>query len=418
MRAVMPVVDRICPIVTVLSALASGHAIAQAQCPPHYSVQMMSGPTNCSLGLTSPIYPNGLNNKGESCGFYILCALGPYVAYTSIDAQTVTPIQVPPGVTYSEAWDITDAGVIVGNLDFAYAFLLDDKGFQMLGIPPGGNLSVANAVNSSNVVVGHWGNNITGPGPVAFRWENGVIEDLGSDLLGVNSIAHDINEMGAITGWMNQTSYPPDYHAFVWENGRVTDLGLPFPDAFASEGYAINNTNQVCGVWFLQSNDPPYYDIRGFHWDGAEFTELGTLEGYPRTSAYDLNDEGVIVGVAHGAQTDSVGIVWHDRIMYDLNDLITPVDGLFIHGAAKVNQKGQILCSGSMNVKLGVAVLLTPVPPVLGDMDCDAIVNVNDLIGVINAWGTCKDGAFCAGDFNEDRVVSALDIVIVLENWS
>jgi hypothetical protein len=60
------------------------------------------------------------------------------------------------------------------------------------------------------------------------------------------------------------------------------------------------------------------------------------------------------------------------------------------------------------------------------DLNCDAAVNVTDLLAVIGAWGPCPPPlppphptphANCAGDANNDGVVNVTDLLLVIGNW-
>jgi hypothetical protein len=60
----------------------------------------------------------------------------------------------------------------------------------------------------------------------------------------------------------------------------------------------------------------------------------------------------------------------------------------------------------------------------LGDLDCDGVVDVFDLIELINQWGPCPDPEFlytdwmsCPADLNGDSVVDGADLLILLANW-
>lgn len=61
-------------------------------------------------------------------------------------------------------------------------------------------------------------------------------------------------------------------------------------------------------------------------------------------------------------------------------------------------------------------------PPVYGDATGDGIVDVNDLLTVINAWGPCPQGCFCSGDVSPphggDCVVNVSDLLMVINNWT
>ena len=46
----------------------------------------------------------------------------------------------------------------------------------------------------------------------------------------------------------------------------------------------------------------------------------------------------------------------------------------------------------------------------------DGVVNIDDLFGVVNAWGDCGDPA-CAADVDNSGVVDAYDLFLVINNW-
>lgn len=52
----------------------------------------------------------------------------------------------------------------------------------------------------------------------------------------------------------------------------------------------------------------------------------------------------------------------------------------------------------------------------LGDVDGDAIVDVNDLLAVVDAWGPCAQS--CEADLDSDGLVGIEDMLRVLADWS
>jgi probable HAF family extracellular repeat protein len=85
-------------------------------------------------------------------------------------------------------------------------------------------------------------------------------------------------------------------HAFRWEDGVLTDLGA-IPGANTSQGTAINEKGWIAGLLQNGNTDP----ITGFAatdsvlWKGKEMTNLGTLGGY-QSLATSVNDVGEVVG--------------------------------------------------------------------------------------------------------------------------
>ncbi|HVP74193.1 MAG TPA: alpha/beta hydrolase fold domain-containing protein [Phycisphaerales bacterium] len=56
-------------------------------------------------------------------------------------------------------------------------------------------------------------------------------------------------------------------------------------------------------------------------------------------------------------------------------------------------------------------------PPQPGDINCDGVVNVQDLLTVIAVWGPCVKGTPCP-DTNDDGVVDVNDMLQVIAHWS
>ena len=52
-----------------------------------------------------------------------------------------------------------------------------------------------------------------------------------------------------------------------------------------------------------------------------------------------------------------------------------------------------------------------------GDVNDDGVVSADDLAIVLSSWGSCPGKGSCAGDVNSDGMVSADDLAIVLSSW-
>jgi len=52
---------------------------------------------------------------------------------------------------------------------------------------------------------------------------------------------------------------------------------------------------------------------------------------------------------------------------------------------------------------------------VVGDINCDGIINVTDILLVVGGWGPCND--HCAEDIIPDGTINVLDLLHVIGNW-
>ena len=57
----------------------------------------------------------------------------------------------------------------------------------------------------------------------------------------------------------------------------------------------------------------------------------------------------------------------------------------------------------------------------MGDIDLDGLVNVNDLVLLIGAWGQCPGGGggqTCPADLNASGSVDVDDLIALLSHWT
>ncbi len=297
--------------------------------------------------------------------------------------------------------------------DRSNAVLWQSGAATLLGIPAGGNYSWAGSI-CNGVIVGGWGNSVSGPSSRAFVWQDGVMVDL--DLpLGPNTGAYDINKAGIITGWMGQ-SLVIDSHAYLWTDGKVVDLGV-IPEGFTALGRAINDLDppQVIGQGQIAQDGFPLGIARAILWDNGQATNLGTLEGYARSAAFDVNDATEIVGRAFSPS--ETAFIWRNGLMQDLNDLLLDPPGLIYLGLPRaINNRGEILCSASDAKGDGVAVVLVPATIAFADLTCDGLVHLDDFAALLGAWGPCKPGP-CMADLDDDGSIGIVDLLLLLAHW-
>lgn len=385
------------------------------ECPP------FGIPPTIGTAISEPI-DGGLPNV---VGYYQSCLIGPNTAFVWIgNENSFTTLDFPFGTSQSQANGISDDGTrIVGTADVVgegtRAFLFD--GDDLTVIPPAkaGTFSQAWALNNQSPVevVG------TTVDPRseykrAFVWQDGVMT-LIEPTFGPRSSGRDVSESGAVVGWMGTSG--SDWHGFVWDGAMVMDLGV-IPGGFTSQALAINNllNPQVVGWGQLPNRKGEGNATHAFLWDSNEMTDLGTLPGFLRSFAFDINDRSTVVGFCRdfgGNINIQHAFVWREGVMTDLNDLIPPDAGLLIKRAEAINQMGQITGRGTDDSGDVVTFVLTPVERPLGDLSGDCTVSATDLLMLLIAWGPCDDCEGCPADLNGDCFVGAADLLILLANW-
>jgi probable HAF family extracellular repeat protein len=136
----------------------------------------------------------------------------------------------------------------------------------------------------------------------AFRWDKGVLTDLGVLPGGGSSQARHISGSGLIIGQSQHgvidplVAGLPEFRAVLWREGRIIDLGTLGGNDSAA--FAVNNRSQVVGAALNDIPDPFSFlatQIRAFLWQNGAMHDLGTLGGpkpglFSSTSAARLPD--------------------------------------------------------------------------------------------------------------------------------
>ena len=195
----------------------------------------------------------------------------------------------------------------------AHAFRWQDGIITDLGaLPPGVNNSAAGSINSRG-----WSAGISQNGEIdplsgspelrAVLWADGQIIDLGT-LGGNESLAEYLNDAGQVIGAAANTTPDPfsffgfgtQTRAFLWEKGVMRDLGtLGGADAIGSFGGCVNaRRGLVAGSSYINSTPNASTNIPTtdpFLWDSGRMTDLGTLGGVYGI-AQCANNRGQVIG--------------------------------------------------------------------------------------------------------------------------
>jgi probable HAF family extracellular repeat protein len=311
--------------------------------------------------MAAPVYtvkvvgPAGSTAKGINAGGHVVGSLpagGTQHAFVYNGSHTYDLGTL--GGPMSIAYGINDLGVVVGQADNASgrprAFSFYRGHMTNLGTLPGGDLSVATAINKSGVITGYSGTGaLYDYGVYGFRYQSGHMVRLGALPGGLGSFGYSINSAGKIAGAAYEGPYtPPDYPNYP----VIYKYGVPVKiSGYEGEANGINDHGQVVGG--LNTYDLPFpHGRRAYFWQPGSpvgtITFLGSLDaliddGY----AVAINNCGVVVGNS-AVQLSSdyygyQGFVWtRSRGIRNLNALIDPASGWTVTDAAAINDQGQI----------------------------------------------------------------------------
>jgi probable HAF family extracellular repeat protein len=200
-----------------------------------------------------------LAGGNSSCAFEIndsgVIAGDSFVGPTIVDAaswtnQKIKSLGALSNSIFTAGLDINGTGEIVGESIFSYGPPFTSHGFKWtaaggledIGTLPGGDTSMANAVNESGIIAGQ-SNAGAFPGAWhAVKWNvSDDVEDLGTLPGGTYSIGFGINDYGTIVGYGNIADNAA--HAMVWTAaGGMQDLNNLIP---ANSGWVLINANDV-----------------------------------------------------------------------------------------------------------------------------------------------------------------------------
>jgi probable HAF family extracellular repeat protein len=242
--------------------------------------------------------PFGINNAGEVVGtsdvplVQYSCASGAFV-YSNGGMSDISPDNGKAGKDCCGAYGINNAGVIVGQTVFkvgdsvaSHAASYSHGTWSNLGTLGGGknDSSFANSINDAGAIVGM---STINDGAIwhPFLYSGGAWTDLTT--LGFVEVSH-INNAGQFIG------AGANYDALLGSRGGATvDLGPGDANGINDSGYVVGDSN---GHAFLYAD--------------GEMRNLNDLipsdSGWTLTSAYGINNNGQIVGVANATGVQHV----------------------------------------------------------------------------------------------------------------
>lgn len=308
-----------------------------------------------------------------------------------------------PGGEGGTAWDVNNAGQIVGAAKFEepgwYQAALWDSGGHAVPLPSLGYMGGAYSINEAGQIAGV---SQTPEGTRATLWIGGSPVNLGMENLGRTTEARAINGAGRVAGY---ASYSGNEHALTWTDGTmgqgywprssasgINDKGVtvgfagqlgaeqamrwaadgaatPLPTLGGTDGaaYAINESDQIVG--WAATADMSGRLRHAALWDGGVALDLGTLPGGFVSTAWDINEHGQVVGDSDAQlgpwNWRKHAVLWEDGQVIDLNSFIDQAlakDGWFLRTALGINDKGWIVGVAQNGFYQERAFLLVPIP--------------------------------------------------------
>lgn len=322
----------------------------------------------------------------------------------------------------SESWAngvSADGRVVVGaaknssNKDTAFRWL-SSTGMQSLGLSS--IVSAAADVSADgSVIVGN-------KGYKAFRWENGVVQDIfytaycRGSAIAMGSKAYGTSLDGRrVVGWSNRpydSDCPLAECAFSWVNGNLRFLG---ECGWDSDSVAVSiSANGVAVGYLLQEA------LRNaIRW--ANNTAQYLIPGYPVDSAaYDVTADGAtVVGEFTDYNQSPVARAfrWQGGSWTDLNADYASLlaDGSILHRASAISYDGRYIVGTGYNAqtqRTEAFLLDTWCNP--ADVNGDGIADDADLVAILTTFGTPGSGYTRHEDINKDGVVDDADLLTVL----
>ena len=106
--------------------------------------------------------------------------------------------------------------------------------------------------------------------------------------------------------------------------------------------------------------------------------------------------------------------VGFDALPFPLPTIIPPGDTANLLMTAELETVGTLFDIDLALVATGNTVDTGPV----GDVDGNGVVNFQDIVLLLGAWGTCTDIPECPADIDGDSIVGFADLLLVLNNFS
>ena len=380
----------------LLAVVVGAAAAAFAGTPPTYQVQYLGA------GWTA----TGINEHGDVCG-----SMSPdgtsLLAGVSHAGESFELLPLPPGMQTSRAFDINDAGEIVGAVcpnqyvitqPTAAIWRPSPSGYtvEVLSPLPGDPYCAAYSINNVGDIIG-------GSGHTGWNPSNGVrYTPSGTVALPAGILSGDVNDQRVVLA---------DNRLLDLDTGEIVTVPLPPGNWQGFVGAALNNNTAFCGyvLGFSGGSTVPSRYRQGTGWEfigGCATT----------TSATAINDRGDALQYYY--QT-TAGVSFVSEGYFALGSLIDPSQGTWFvqyGGANGINNSRQIIAAARQGFSGPIgAVLMTPIVTSCdADFDSNGVRDVSDIFAFLSSWFANDPRA----DFDASGMpVAVPDIFAFLASW-
>jgi probable HAF family extracellular repeat protein len=250
----------------------------------------------------------------------------------------------PPPFLQSTALSINNRGRILGTTQSLTNFAPHPALFEGGAVVDLGGLMGVNALASAINDAGQIAGTVSVLGQLhAARVTGSTVEDLGVLPGGNSSIGNALNNRGDVVGFSGATTAGGGFgdHAFLSSGGVLTDLGTLPLGSQNSDALGVNDAGVIVG--FSACATPNH----AFLYANGQMNDLGTFGGGLST-ATAINQHGVVVGAAEVVAGVSHAFVYADGVKHDLNDMAPAVADRTFVSALGINNRGQILVVGRL----------------------------------------------------------------------
>ncbi len=286
------------------------------------------------------------------------------------DTSTVQP--------RNETFSCVAAGFLPASGNTCLGFLWQPPGYISALPTLGGDNGFATGINNKDQVIGWAETSYQDPTcnppqvlqflPYVYDVKTAKISALQVYPGDSDGTADTINDNGQIAGisgiCSNAVGGASAIHAVFWQDQNSTpiDMGNLGGEAWNTPN-SMNSKGEVVGFGNPSGDQNAPFNPIAFYWSQETgMVNLGTLDPFPNSIAYAINNRGLIVGQGLNLSTGaSHAFIYQDGFMTDLNSLMIGHKSLTLLYANDVNDEG-VIAGGALDAKTGVVSAFVAIP--------------------------------------------------------